>query len=54
MEERDNARYDSHDAKSFVGFNPQSLHFVIALYSRSSMNRQVPSRELPALRLYLT
>ena len=50
----DSALYDSHEARSVFGFKPHSLHFAIALYSLSSINKHFPSRELPALRLYRT
>ena len=53
-EERESALYDSHEARSFGAFKPQSLHLFMARERRSSINRHLPSRELPALRLYLT
>ena len=53
-EERESALYDSHEARSFCTFSPQSLHLFMARERRSSINRHLPSRELPALRLYLT
>lgn len=53
MEESDKSLYDSREDNSLFEFKPHSLHLAIYLYSNSSINRHVPSYELPELRLYL-